>query len=53
MISPSNFPATIRTAVSQSAITRVGWLFNGTAGDVLAELLQKSTPVGFQATGAE
>ena len=53
MISPNNFPATIRTAVSQSAITRVGWLFNGTAGDVLAELLQNARRAGATSVAIE
>lgn len=29
------FPSTIRTSVSQQAITKVTRLFNGTVGDVL------------------
>ncbi len=53
MTSPSSFPATIRTAVSQSAITRVGRLFNGTAGDVLAELLQNARRAGATSVAIE
>lgn len=35
-------PVTIRTSVSQNAITKVGRLFNGTITDVLGELLQNA-----------
>jgi hypothetical protein len=36
------FPATIRTSVSQAAITKVTRLFNGSVADVLNELLQNA-----------
>lgn len=40
------FPSTIRTSVSQQAITKVTRLFNGTVGDVLNELLQNARRAG-------
>ena len=46
MIPTSTLPTTIRTTVSQSAITRVSRLFNGTASDVLAELFQNARRAG-------
>jgi hypothetical protein len=39
-------PSTIRTAVSQAAITKVTRLFNGSVGDVLNELLQNARRAG-------
>ena len=39
-------PATIRTSVSQSAITKVTRLFNGSIADVLNELLQNARRAG-------
>ena len=40
------YPATIRTSVGQSIIGKVGRLFNGTATDVLNELLQNARRAG-------
>lgn len=44
-------PSTINTAVSQAAITKATRLFNGSIGDVLAELLQNARRAG--ATGVD
>ena len=46
-----SLPPAVQTGVSQSAITKVTRLFNGTATDVLTELLQNSRRAG--ATGIE
>lgn len=57
MAAPANrehsmtIPSTIHTAVSQAAITKVTRLFNGSVGDVLAELLQNARRAG--ATGVD
>jgi hypothetical protein len=40
------YPSTIRTTVGQSIIGKVGRLFNGTATDVLNELLQNARRAG-------
>jgi len=40
------YPATIRTAVGSSIISKVGRLFNGTSTDVLHELLQNARRAG-------
>jgi len=47
------YPATIRTSVSQQAITKVTRLFNGTIADVLNELLQNARRAGATAVAIE
>lgn len=44
--SPMTYPTTIRTTVGSSIISKVGRLFNGTASDVLHELLQNARRAG-------
>lgn len=50
---PMELPATIRTSVSQQAITKVTRLFNGTLADVLNELLQNARRAGATAVHLE
>lgn len=46
-------PTTIRAAVSDEAITKVGRLFNGTIDDVLNELLQNARRAGASAVAID
>lgn len=46
-------PSQIQTAVSQQAITKVTRLFNGSIGDILAELLQNARRAGAGAVSIE
>lgn len=46
-------PSTIRTSVSQAAITKVTRLFNGSAKDVLTELLQNARRAGASSVSIE
>lgn len=46
-------PSTIKTSVSQAAITKVTRLFNGSAKDVLTELLQNARRAGASSVSIE